>query len=248
MPARAEARALPERYVLVGVGGVGSWLLRMLTPYVHSLGRPATLVVVDGDAFEERDRSRALFTRPGSKPAVLIEELAAHYGDRITFLPVPRYVSSRNAFRVIDEGDVVFSQPDNHATRRVVERRCARLDDVALFSGGNDGVENGSSGTFGNVQIYLRESGENRTNPISTFHPEIAKPADRSPAEAGCTAASASAPQIIVTNVEVASSMLGAFYAWLHGQLRYEEAYLDIASGARVPVERELVRRRGRKR
>ena len=239
-------RQRPQRYVFIGVGGVGSWLLRMLTPYVHSLGRPATLVVVDGDAFEERDRSRALFTRPGSKPAVLIEELAAIYGDRITFLPVPRYVSSRNAFRVIGEGDVVFSQPDNHATRRVVERRCARLDDVVLFSGGNDGVENENTGTFGNVQIYVRERGENRTNPISTFHPEIAQPTDQSPAEAGCAAASASAPQIIVTNVEVASTMLGAFYAWLHGKLRYEEAYLDVATGERVPVRRELVRRRKR--
>ncbi len=232
-----------KRYVLIGAGGIGSWLLRILTPYVHSImGEPASMVVIDGDAFEERNRSRMLFTRPGPKPNVLIEELAETYGDRIAFLPVPEYITPEAAPDMILEADVVFCAPDNHKTRRVVELRCGELDDVALFSGGNDGVEDGKSGTFGSVQIYVREKGANRTNPISTFHPEIREPADELPTEQGCVAASASAPQLIVTNVAIASAMLGAFYAWRHGLLQYEEAYVDVSKGAAVPVKRAVLK------
>jgi hypothetical protein len=153
-------------------------------------------------------------------------------------VPVPRYLTPSNAAAFIQEGDVVFCQPDNHATRRLVERRCMRLAEVALFSGGNDGVEDGKTGTYGNVQVYLRAGGRDLTNPISRFHPEIAHPADRPPGGRGCAAAAAGAPQLLFTNAAVAAALLGAFYAWRSGRLAYEEAYFDILSGRMVPVRR----------
>ncbi|MBW4968795.1 hypothetical protein KZZ04_20925, partial [Pseudoalteromonas sp. CR1] len=76
-------------------------------------------------------------------------ELAETFGDRVTLVPIARYLTPQTARTLIAEGDVVFCQPDNHATRRIAERRCARLRDAALFLGGNDGVEKGRSGTFG---------------------------------------------------------------------------------------------------
>jgi hypothetical protein len=231
------------RYVVVGLGGIGGWLLRLLLPYLHSLGTRATVVAIDGDAFEERNRIRMLFRRPGPKAVVLGEELATLYGDRITVVPVPQYVTPRNVATFIGEGDIVFCQPDNHATRRIVERRCARLRNAAVFSGGNDGVENGKSGTYGDVQIYLRRNGRNVTNPLSRFHPEIARPADRLPTDIGCTAALASAPQLLFTNAAVATAMLNAFYAWRTGALDYEEVYLDVLTGRTVPVRRVVVQR-----
>ena len=114
-----------------------------------------------------------LFEDLGPKANVLAEELARDYGDRVSLIPVPHYVTPRRAVSLIQERDVVFCTPDNHATRRLVERRCARLSDVALFSGGNDDVEDGCTGTSGNVQVYLRADGRDVTNPLSTFHPEI---------------------------------------------------------------------------
>lgn len=140
---------------------------------------------------------------------------------------------------LLAEGDVVFLAPDNHATRLVVERGCMRLRDVALFSGGNDDVAEGRTGTYGNVQIYLRSDGCDRSNPLSAYHPEIARPADRVPAP-GCAAALPSAPQIVITNAAVAAALLGAFYAWRSGTLDWEEAYLDVLSGRVVPVQRQL--------
>jgi hypothetical protein len=231
------------RYVIVGLGGIGGLVLRLLVPFLHHEGAHATVVCVDGDSFEPRNRARMWFEDLGPKAEVLAEELARDYGDRVTLLPVAEYLTARRARGTIAEGDVVFCTPDNHATRRLVERRCGRLRDVALFSGGNDGVEEGRDGAFGNVQVYLREGGRDRTNPLSTFHPEIRRPQDRLPG-AGCDATTPSAPQLLFTNAAVASALVGAFYAWRRGALEYEEAYLDVVTGRHVPVRRKLQTRR----
>jgi hypothetical protein len=236
------------RFVIIGLGGVGGLVLRLLVPFLHYERADATVLCADGDSFEPRNRARMWFEDLGPKANVLAEELARDYGDRVSLIPVPRYVTPRRAESVIRERDVVFCTPDNHATRRLVERRCMRLSDVALFSGGNDGVEDGQTGTFGNVQVYLRAGGRNVTNPLSTFHPEIRKPRDRVPG-AGCAATTPGAPQLLFTNAAVASALVGAFYAWRQGALAYEEAYLDVLSGRQVPVYRKLQERRpGRRR
>jgi hypothetical protein len=236
-----QAAGAPQRYVVIGLGGVGGLVLRLLVQFLHSEGRRATVVAVDGDRFEERNRARMLFGRTGPKAVVLAGEISELHGDRVTIVPVPRYVTPRNVADLIDEGDIVFCQPDNHATRRVVERRCMRLRSVTLFSGGNDGVENGKTGTYGNVQIYRREAGRNLSNPLSRFHPEIARPADRLPAAQGCAVALASAPQLLFTNATVAAAMLGAFYTWRVGQIDFEEVYFDILTGRMVPARRAVV-------
>ena len=235
--------AMPEpepRYVAIGLGGIGGVLVRLLVPFLHSLDASATLLLIDGDSFQESNRSRMFFGAPGPKPLILAEELGEIYGDRLTLLPVPEYITHESADSLIEEGDVVFCQPDNHATRHLVERRCARLNDVALFSGGNDGVEEGRTGTYGNAQVYVRAGGHDVTNPLSRFHPEIAHPGDALPSQQGCLAAAASVPQLIFTNASVACAMLGAFYAWRCHALEYEEVYLDILLGRMRSVKRRV--------
>jgi hypothetical protein len=234
------ARGRSGRYVVIGLGGVGGLLLRLLVQFLHSRGGRSTVVAVDGDVFEERNRTRMHFTRTGPKAEVLAQDLADRYGDRVTVLPVPRYVTPRNVRTLIEEGDVVFCQPDNHATRLVVERGCAHLRTVTLFTGGNDGVEKGKTGTCGNVHVYRREDGRELSNPLSRFHPEVARPADRLPTAQGCAAAMGSAPQLLFTNASVAAAMLGAFYGWQGGSLDYEEVYLDILAGRMAPAHRAV--------
>jgi len=231
----------PERYVLVGLGGIGGLLLRLLVPFLHAEGQGATVMAVDGDTFEESNRGRMIFGRLGPKAVVLAEELAEPYGDRVNIVPVPEYLTAENVVSLISARDAVFCQPDNHATRRLVERCCASLAEVALFSGGNDGIENEKTGTYGNVQVYLRRRGRDLTNRLSAFHPEIAEPADALPTDLGCAEAAASAPQLLFTNAAVASAMLAAYYGWRCGRLAYEEAYLDILTGRSLPVRRKLL-------
>lgn len=229
-----------RRHVVVGLGGVGGLVLRLLVPFLHQFEERSTVLCIDGDAFEERNRARMFFDELGPKATVLARELAAPYGDRVNLMPVDEYLTPQRARRIVRDGDVVFCAPDNHVSRLLLERRCRRLSDVALFSGGNDGVEEGRTGTFGNVQIYLRDEGRDVTNPLSAYHPEIAAPEETPPTRSGCAAALASAPQLLFTNAAVASALLGAFYAWREGVLEYEEAYLDVLSGRHVPVRRRL--------
>jgi hypothetical protein len=225
-------------YVVIGCGGVGGPVLRGLAKFLCYEEPGATIVAVDGDVFEERNRSRQDFERNGPKAVVLVEELARRYGGRLRLQAAPYYLTPQRARRLIPERSVVFLAPDNHKTRLVGERRARKLRDVALFSGGNDGVEDGKTGTYGNVQVYLRVDGIDRTHPLSHFHPEIERPRDRLPSELGCQAQLASAPQLHFVNLTVHAMLLNAFYAWRVGRLAYEELYFDTLTGRAVPVHR----------
>ena len=53
---------MPERVVLIGLGGIGSQLLPSLVRYLSFRPEPRPLLVlVDGDAYEPGNRSRQLF-------------------------------------------------------------------------------------------------------------------------------------------------------------------------------------------
>ena len=62
------------RYVVVGLGGVGGLVLRLLVPFLHHHVGRATVVCVDGDDFEERNRARMFFDALGPKATVLARE------------------------------------------------------------------------------------------------------------------------------------------------------------------------------
>ncbi len=43
-------------YVVVGLGGIGAFVLRGLVPFLHTLKTPCTVLAIDGDRFEESNR------------------------------------------------------------------------------------------------------------------------------------------------------------------------------------------------
>jgi hypothetical protein len=226
----------------IGLGGIGATVAQAVAQFLGSQRASATLWLIDGDAYEDRNRDRMLFEACENKAVVKARELMRACGRGINVLPVAEFVTSRNVGRLIEEGDVVLCCVDNHASRRLIGNRCRRLRDVVLISGGNDGVEAGRLGTFGNVQVYLRRAGRDVTNPITRFHPEIRHAQEQGPDERGCGAQVQAAPQLLFTNLAVGAAMLGAFYAWLSGGLEYEELYLDVVSGRMTPVRRALPR------
>lgn len=225
---------------VIGLGGIGAPLAQSLVHFLAYRPLCPTVWLVDGDDYEESNRERVVFEACENKAIVKARELAGAARGRVTIVPVREYVTPRNAGQLIRDGDVIFLAVDNHASRAMVSRRCGHLERVTLISGGNDGVERGQAGTFGNVQIYVREAGRERTNAITRFHPEIAQPADTRPDQRGCDDLAPSAPQLLLTNLAVAAAMLGAFHAWLAGTLDWEEVYLDIAQGRMTPVKRAL--------
>jgi hypothetical protein len=247
LPTLSTARLDGRPIAVIGLGGIGSPVAQALSQFL-SYARPGTtLSLIDGDVFEEDNRSRVLFQGHGNKAISKTAELASACLGRVTIVPIPRYVTPRSAPRLIGERSIVFLAVDNHRTRQSVSNRMRRLADGLLISGGNDAIEHGRDGTFGNVMIYVREAGRDVTSPLTRFHPEIAWPADHRPDQRGCGALAPSAPQLLFTNLAVASAMLGAFYAWLTGTLDYEEAYLQIAEGRMNPVRRSLRPRRRHK-
>jgi hypothetical protein len=225
---------------VIGLGGIGCPLGQALTQFL-GVGSPVgtSLFLIDGDAFEERNRERVIFQAGGNKAIAKAQEFSSYNGS-IAIVPVPQYVTPHNVHRLVGEGDVIFLAVDNHATRRCLSNRCGRLSNVLLISGGNDGVGNGQAGTFGNVMIYERIAGQDITNPLIRYHPEIANPRDKRPDEMGCAALAQSAPQLLFTNLAVAATMLGVFYTWLTGQSKWDEIFFDISSGRMLPIARTV--------
>jgi hypothetical protein len=226
---------------MIGLGGIGSPVAQALAQFLGAdPSLDSTLFLIDGDVFEERNRSRVLFERGGNKAVAKAAELSARCGSGVALVPIPMYVTPYNLRTLIHERDLVFLAVDNHATRRSVSNRCRKLRDVMLISGGNDGIDDRHDGTFGNVMVYERRDGRDLTNPLSRFHPEIASPQDKRPDEIGCAALAKSAPQLLFTNLAVAAAMLAAFHGWLTERLDYEEVFLDIGLARMQTVKRSL--------
>lgn len=235
---------------VIGLGGIGSHLVSNLGRFLWSQNAKELdiqLKLMDGDHYEPINQERMSFPLLGghnNKAIAKAVELADAFGDRLPIRPLNEYLAPENIASVVIDGDILFLAVDNHQTRKLVSDHCEKLDTIVLFNGGNDGVDGNERGTFGNVQIYERREGKDLKNPITRFHPEIEKAEDRAPYDIGCEdLAQGSAPQLLFTNLAVASAMLNTFYAWLLDELPYEEVYLDIVSGMARPCIRELKRR-----
>jgi molybdopterin/thiamine biosynthesis adenylyltransferase len=217
----------------IGIGGIGCALLPFLCRYLQYSGEKARVTLIDGDRFERANAPRQAFHRLGNKAEVKAQELAQEF-ENLSLRAVPEFVTPENAARLIKTSDVVFLMVDNHASRKLVSEQAAALPAVTLISGGNDFVD-------GNVQVYLRRLGQDLTPSLSRYHPEIDQPQDKNPAELSCEELMAvGAPQLLFTNLMVASMMLNAFYAYTQDRLHYSEIYLDILENLTRPVTRPV--------
>ena len=107
---------------------------------------------------------------------------------------------------------------------------------MALFSGGNDGVDPPHQrGTYGNVQIAIRREGHNLTPPITRYHPEIARAKGKLPGGPNCGQLAKSIPQIQFANVTAATWMLNSLFAYTCGLLAYQEVQFDIIEARSLP-------------
>lgn len=228
---------------LIGLGGVGGIVARYLLMYLAAAGRPARVVLIDGDTFEARNAERMAFSSFGNKAAVVREDLLDLVQDSaVTLSAVEAFVEPANVDRLLHDGDLVFLAVDNHATRKLVGDHCERLSNVCLISGGNDGVGDDASGTsrrgsYGNVQVYWREGDRDASPSLGAYHPEIAAPSDQLPTELSCSEALFATPQILFANLATASAMLNAFLLHACGNLPYQEVCFDIAEGVMRPLQ-----------
>lgn len=228
-----------RRVVIVGLGGIGSWVVQALAPFLQFLEETWTFILVDGDEYEEKNRARQAFDELGPKAEVQASWAARKFS-KLRVQAVTEYISADGADgtvpidSIIQSGDIIFSCVDNHRTRKIVADHCGLLRDILLISGGNEYTD-------GNVQVFVRLHGESKTPELGKYHPEIQEPRDKAPHEMSCEELAASSPQLIFANFQAAALMLNAFYAYSERSLDFgkPEVYFDIVANAATPRARK---------
>ena len=220
-----------DRIVLVGCGGIGSQLAGPLVRYLAGRPHPRPLLVLaDGDRFEASNLARQACSAGdlGTPKAEVLGRLARSAG--LAAQVIAEHVTAANVGLVVREGDLVLLAVDNHPARATIDRHVATLRDATLISGGNDETD-------GNVQLVRRRDGYSVDGHLTEIHPEIGEAADvQGAAEPGCQAMAAERPQLLVTNLMVASAMLNALWQVVErGSVPYSEVYLDVVAGTARP-------------
>lgn len=228
---------------VIGLGGVGSIVARYGAVFLASLQKDARMLLIDGDKFEPNNATRMIFGSHGNKAKVVQRELWPRFKhSHLTVIPYGVYVGQDNIKNLIQTGDIVLMCVDNHKTRKLISDHCCQLRNITLISGGNDGMGKDGSGavrrgTYGNVQVYVRRNGKDRTVPLTKYHPEIANPKDKHPGEINCTELVTSVPQILFANLAAASGILNALLLVLSDELHYDEACFEIAEALMRPIK-----------
>jgi len=236
-----------KRIVLVGAGGIGTWLSEGLARLLEWKYPNSAMLIVDGDNFEQKNLERQSFTQMGNKASVKALELTEKFHNTI-IIPVPKWVVSDQhpptdddsnkikASDLIRENDIVIAVVDNFAARKILFDAASKINNVDVFTGGNDDA------LFGSVYHYQRRNGHDITaHPVET-HPEYQNPPDRNPGEMSCQerAEIDGGTQILATNMAVAAIILGRIQHTIVFEQSPEqsEIYFDLALGMAQPYNR----------
>ncbi len=251
------------RFIVIGAGGIGGWLIRAIAPTIEYTDKIAVedknLIIVDGDVFEPKNATRQDFDMIGPKPTVRCEELAPRY-PLVNFAAVNKWVVEKApeieegdeegeelaatiaASDLIQDGDVIFCVVDNFACRATVTAAAAELENVDLFHAGNDDAY------FGSYYHYCRRGGVDVTeNPL--WKDEFKNPADRNPGEMSCEdrARIDGGTQLIWTNMAVAAMVGIKFNRFIVQDVREpdtDESYFDfekVKAGGRDRTDADYV-------
>lgn len=219
---------------VIGSGGIGGHLIEPLARFLSYTEDNCEVTVIDGDKFEERNKERQRFTSCENKAEHTVAQLKEQF-PKVHLRAKGEYVTEDNVITTVREGDVVFLCVDNHATRKLISDRCEELDNVTLISGGNDYTD-------GNVILYRRQNGKDIGKPPTKLHSKIAKPEDKNPGvftdeeRLGCQREAQTNPQLLFTNLAIASTMLNCYYAAEQGKAQFEQVYVDILSQRSRPT------------
>lgn len=211
---------------MIGSGGIGGHLVEPLIRYLGYVAENSEVTIIDGDKFEQRNMERQRFTACENKADHTANMLKNQF-PKVHVKSKPEYVTQDNVVSIVRENDIIFLCVDNHATRKLISDRCEELSDVTLISGGNDYTD-------GNVIIFRRVDGKDVGRAPTKIHPAINNPTDKNPGSftdaerQGCQQEAISHPQLLFTNLAIASTMLNCYYAIEQGKANFEQVYVDI--------------------
>lgn len=238
----------PKKFIIVGAGGIGTWLAAGVVRMLEWKFPGSLLVIVDGDNYEKKNLERQDFSRIGNKASVKALELSQQFTET-TIIPIPKWVVADNsefssdesssrikASDLLSEGDVVIAVVDNFAARKILFDAASKFDNIDVFTGGNDDA------LFGSVYHYQRRHGMDVTSHPSTTHDEYNNPPDRNPGELSCQerAQIEGGTQVLATNMAVAAFILGRIQKTIVSNQSPEETeiYFDLGLGMSQPYNR----------
>lgn len=246
----------PVRVVVVGAGGVGSVFLHGLVRALE-FGAPGSMVIiVDGDAYEEKNAERQIFSKLGNKAQVIRNDLAPLFPSTsiiaLSAWVVSEGKQSKNAdpdepgiskmapSQILQENDFVFPLVDNFAARLLMFDAAANYDNIDIITGGNEDDLTGST------WHHCRREGKNVTRHPLEIHTYLADHTGKNPGELSCEerAKLEGGTQILAANMGVASLLLAKVSAYMLGtseqkaqQLSVVETQFDWSTGQSVSFD-----------
>lgn len=239
-----------HRFILIGAGGIGTWLAAGLVRLLEWKYPGSALIIVDGDTFEEKNKERQDFTKTGNKATVKAYELTSQF-NQTNIIPVPKWIVGENfegvddensskikASQLITDGDVVFAVVDNFAARKIIFDAASNLNHIDVFTGGNDDA------LFGSIYHYQKRDGKEITEHPVVTHSEYENPPDKNPGELSCQERSKiqGGTQLLATNMAVAAFLLARTQKIIVNEESPTEAeiYFDLGLGRAEPYDRTV--------
>lgn len=225
----------PDKIFVVGSGGSGGHLIPALARLLayHQSTQSSTLMVIDGDEFEEKNMTRQIVapSHIGLNKARAMQDFCAYQGlenveskedfiSTSTFTPLLRNAQS----------PMVVACVDNDATRlaiiKAIENTCSDKDFFFITPGNSDGLED----VKGQALWWGRLGGEVIGMNPAIAYPNIERPQDSIPHKGSCALHAPSRPQLISANFMAASVTLMVIQNLLDGQIMQEQSsmYFNI--------------------
>jgi molybdopterin/thiamine biosynthesis adenylyltransferase len=223
-----------DKIVVVGCGGIGSWLIPPLVRFIWSEHWTGQLFLCDGDHYTAKNAARQDF-RADATGTNKAEAQCQMLRDQYPSLD-PRslnyYVDDQNVDSIVVEGSIVFVGVDNHPARARIDRAATRRRNCCVFSAGNEELQ-------GNVTVSLRREGAQLTRTLLERHPEVGTTMAHDRSE-GCEDLIADGQtQLLITNHMAAASAMMVFHRlWRATPARLpQDIYFDIGTAQVSTVE-----------
>jgi len=190
-----------------------------------------TLHLMDGDRYSLSNLDRQYFNSFGNKAEVTAQYIMSQPSVFLKIKHYNRFYKSEYDLG-LKEDSLVICAADNHWTRIILQASAKKLKNVIFFSGGNEYTD-------GNVQFFVHSDGKLISGDyIETYHQELKELGEMPKFGGSCD--SKSDPQLLITNLNVATIMLNTLWTILEHKLpEYSEIYFDVIKNTSKPIVRK---------
>jgi PRTRC genetic system ThiF family protein len=232
VPVFPEMMARQLRFVVVGCGGTGSYLIRDLAKLIAAMNQQYQtrhcMILVDKDRTEPKNVGRQNFTRADvgrNKAACLAQRYSGAFGLDIAY--VDRYLTAQDTMYELtgaaDDGEyrtVLVGCVDNNASRVLMHNLyrnagSRRSGFIAAY------IDSGNELSAGQVVCSLKRVFTRDSEELDVQIPDVVElfsmaSDDRHPDDLSCAEHTESAPQDITANITAANIILNYCATFLH--------------------------------